>query len=201
MAFPFLGIFIILISIFSYYRKRNTRLQQEVQENFWNREAKANDVRRQDISGLPYIIIPFERFPLGISTSEELLDYENDLKKLSNHQILNLNNQSNTDLKLKYGPANLPYLSECDQCYTTLIRTLVAYAKCLIQNGYESEAVCVLEYGIEIDSDIRDNYRILGEIYKNRGQLEKLNSLIQKAQSLDSIMQPAILNLLNEIKS
>ena len=83
---------------------------------------------------------------------EELTDYENDLKTLASRKILNLSHQSNTDLKLAYGPANLPALSEYDQNYTTLLRNLVAYADCLIKNGFKAEAVPVLEFGISIDS-------------------------------------------------
>ena len=141
MAFPFLGLFIIFLSVAAYYRKRATAQQKKVTEDFWSREDQANQIRRKDISNLPYITIPLEKFPIGISDDEELTDYENDLKTLASRKILNLSHQSNTDLKLAYGPANLPALSEYDQNYTTLLRNLVAYADCLIKNGFKSEAV------------------------------------------------------------
>lgn len=145
MAFPFLGLFIIFLSVAAYYRKRATAQQKKVTEDFWSREDQANQIRRKDISNLPYITIPLEKFPIGISDDEELTDYENDLKTLASRKILNLSHQSNTDLKLAYGPANLPALSEYDQNYTTLLRNLVAYADCLIKNGFEAEAVPVLD--------------------------------------------------------
>ena len=140
MAFPFLGLFIIFLSVAAYYRKRATAQQKKVTEDFWSREDQANQIRRKDISNLPYITIPLEKFPIGISDDEELTDYENDLKTLASRKILNLSHQSNTDLKLAYGPANLPALSEYDQNYTTLLRNLVAIADCLIKNGFKSEA-------------------------------------------------------------
>lgn len=196
MRFPFLGLFIIFLSVAAFYRKRGTAQQKEATENFWNREDKANQVRRKDISNLPYINIPLEKFPIGISDDEELIDYENDLKALATKKILNLSHQSNTDLKLAYGPANLPALSEYDQNYTALLRGIVAYAGCLVKNGFETEAVPVLEFGISIDSDIRANYTLLADIYKKQGDTSKINELITRASSLDSMMKSSILEQL-----
>ena len=200
MAFPFLGLFIIFLSVAAYYRKRATAQQKKVTEDFWSREDQANQIRRKDISNLPYITIPLEKFPIGISDDEELTDYENDLKTLASRKILNLSHQSNTDLKLAYGPANLPALSEYDQNYTTLLRNLVAYADCLIKNGFKSEAVPVLEFGISIDSDIRANYTLLAELYKEQGKTAKIQELIDKAASLDSMMRSAILEPLHPLQ-
>ena len=191
MAFPFLGLFIIFLSVAAYYRKRATAQQKKVTEDFWSREDQANQIRRKDISNLPYITIPFE----------ELTDYENDLKNLASRKILNLSHQSNTDLKLAYGPANLPVLSEYDQNYTTLLRNLVAYADCLIKNGFEAEAVPVLEFGISIDSDIRANYTLLAGLYREQGNASKIQELINKASSLDSMMRSAILEQLHTIQN
>ena len=190
MAFPFLGLFIIFLSVAAYYRKRATAQQKKVTEDFWSREDQANQIRRKDISNLPYITIPLEKFPIGISDDEELTDYENDLS-----------HQSNTDLKLAYGPANLPALSEYDQNYTTLLRNLVAYADCLIKNGFKAEAVPVLEFGISIDSDIRANYTLLAELYKEQGNASKIQELIDKAASLDSMMRSAILEQLHTLQN
>ena len=201
MAFPFLGLFIIFLSVAAYYRKRATAQQKKVKEDFWSREDQANQIRRKDISNLPYITILLEKFPIGISDDEELTDYENDLKTLASRKILNLSHQSNTDLKLAYGPANLPALSEYDQNYTTLLRNLVAYADCLIKNGFKSEAVPVLEFGISIDSDIRANYTLLAELYKEQGNASKIQELIDKAASLDSMMRSAILEQLHTLQN
>ena len=201
MAFPFLGLFIIFLSVAAYYRKRATAQQKKVTEDFWRREDQATQIRRKDISNLPYITIPLEKFPIGISDDEELTDYENDLKTLASRKILNLSHQSNTDLKLAYGPANLPALSEYDQNYTTLLRNLVAYADCLIKNGFKSEAVPVLEFGISIDSDIRANYTLLAELYKEQGKTAKIQELIDKVASLDSMMRSAILEQLHTLQN
>mgnify|MGYP004601383347 FL=1 len=201
MAFPFLGLFLVFLLVLSFFIKKGDRQNQKVMDDFWKRENEANDVRKKDISGLPYITIPMSKFPIGISSDPELTDYENDLFALTKLKILNLGSQTNTELKLKYGPANLTALSEYDQNFTTLIRTLVAYAKCLIKNGFNTEAVPVLEFGIEIGSDIRANYTLLANYYKDHGHLQQLDGLMEKASALDSVMKSSILEQLNSIKA
>ena len=44
MAFPFLGLFIIFLSVAAYYRKRATAQQKKVTEDFWSREDQANQI-------------------------------------------------------------------------------------------------------------------------------------------------------------
>ena len=110
----FLGLFIFFIFLFAYLRKKSSAIQTNAEEEFWARENEANRTRRQDISGLPYITILFENFPMGIYDNSEIKACEETLTGLSEKKILNLGGQSNTDLKLKYGPANLETLTECD---------------------------------------------------------------------------------------
>ena len=70
---PFLGLFIAVVCLFTFFRKRSNRSQENVTDRFWKRESIANNTRLQDLSGLPYITIPFDKFPIGM--------YENDLLK------------------------------------------------------------------------------------------------------------------------
>lgn len=197
MAFLILGLFIIFVSVISAYRKRHDRLQQETDENFWKREQEANHVRRQDISGLPYINIPLENFSIGVFQDNALADSERRLKELSTKKILNLGRQTNTDLKLKYGPANLPALTEYDQNFTDMLCTLTEYAKRLIELEHMTEAVPVLEFCVNCGSDISSHYTDLAAFYKQNGDELKLAELKEKANSLDSIMKETILKKLN----
>ena len=200
MAFPFLGLFLILIFIIQYFRKKGLDQQQAVEDTFWNREHEANHVRRQDISGLPYITIPFDIFPIGICTDNILKNHELELEKLKDKKILNLNGQTNTDLKLKYGPANLPLLTEYDENYATLVKLIVDYANALIEHGFEAEAIPVLEFGITCKSDISTNYTLLADFYKRQDNLSSLDRLIESANQLESRMKQPILNKLHVIR-
>lgn len=194
----FLGLFIFFVFLLAYFRKKNTRKQEDLEAAFWNREHEANHTRRQDISGLPYITIPLEKFPMDICDNPELKEYERLLTELSTQKILNLQGQTNTDLKLSYGAANLEELSKCDQNFATLCSTLVDYAECLLQLDYTTEAQTVLEFGISCGSDHSKNYRLLAELYHKQGNRDKLIFLQEQANALSSPMKTSILNHLEE---
>ncbi len=194
----FLGLFIFFIFLLAYYRKKGTREQEAVEAAFWERENEANHTRRQDISGLPYITIPLEKFPMDICANPEIKELEAELTALSTRKILNLGTQTNTDLKLKYGPANLDALFEYGENFSTLCRTLVSYAECLLKLGYQKEAQDVLEFGISCGSDHSRNYRMLADIYQKQHRMKELADLLAKADALDSPMKQSILSYIKE---
>ena len=53
--------------------------------------------------------------------------------------------------------------------------------------------------GLETGTDVSGNYKLLAKIYHTEGSLDKLSSLREKAQGLDSIMKTTILQALEEI--
>ncbi len=195
----FLGLFIIAVCIISAAGKKHARKQRDINDAFWERETAANYARKKDISNLPYITIPLEKFPIGIEKNDELLEYESVLKQLSETKILNLSSQTNTDLKLAYGPANLPVLSEYDQNFSTLCTTLSEYGERLLALGHEDGARTVLEYSVGIGSDISKTYLALAGIYQKHGLAAELAHLKECAEKLDSIMKKTILTRLAEI--
>lgn len=188
----YLGIFIIIVCILSYLRKKQTRKQEAVEDAFWQREYQANHSPRQDISGLPYITIPLDKFPIGNFENEELKENENVLLSLSDKKILNLGSQSNTDLKLKYGVSNLSTLMECDENFAILCRTLSSYAEALIRLNHSADAQTVLEFGISCGSDYVQNYMLLAGLYLDAGDTEHMDRLITDASLLDSPQKTVI---------
>lgn len=197
----FLGLFIFFIFLLAYYRKKSTNAQNEVEAAFWTRENEANHTRRQDISGLPYITIPLEKFPMDICDNDELKECRQTLTALSTKKILNLGNQTNTDLKLQYGLANLEALSEYDQNFATLCGTLVSYAEALMKSGHDTEAQTVLEFGISCGSDHSRNYRLLAQLYHRQGDSDSLAALLAQAKELDSPMRDTIVKHIEELSA
>lgn len=193
-----IGIVIFFIFLIAFYRKKNTKAQDAVEASFWAREEKANHVRRQDISGLPYISIPLDNFPLNICENSKIKECENRLLELSAKKILNLGGQNNTDLKLQYGAANLQILTECEQNYIELCRVLIEYAETLLSLGFSGEARTVLEFGISCGSDISKNYLLLADLYLAEGDTAAFDSLVSGAERLESPMKTAILSHLKE---
>lgn len=188
--------FLILIAIFAILRGRAQRSDQEKQDSFWEKEQRANMTRKQDISHLDYIEIPLDTFPIGRFADSQLAGTESELERLSSRKILNLSGISNTDLKLQYGAANLTALSEYDANYTALARAVTAYGKRLAELGHTAEAVTVLEFGISCNTDVSANYTLLGSLYSENGQFDKIEQLADTVRSLNLLLKDSILRQL-----
>lgn len=183
-----------------YECKKSSRSRQSDKDGFWKREARANTVRRKDITFLNYITIPMDSLPFVNTDDDELLEYHDKITSLSHKKILNLTGYSNTDLKEQYGVANLSALSEYDDNYSTLVNIISRWGMRLITLNYINEAVTVLEYGISIGTDVSRNYYLLADIYRKRGKPEKIDLLIESASGINSIMKSSIIDKLNEMR-
>ncbi len=199
--FYILGAVLIICALIAYEKRKSDRGMKNATEHFWDREREANLTRRKDISKLPYITIPYESLPLdALPDSEEYLAAVQQLQSLSDKQILDLSGQTNTDLKLAYGAANLPALMECDQNYLVLARTLSRMAGLLSDEGKEDAAETVLCFAIDAGSTIRSDYEQLAVIYGQRRDYRKLDALIARAERLNSPTKASLLASLNAIK-
>ena len=199
--FYMVGAVLIICAIIAYNKRKSDRAMRKASDNFWDKEREANLTRRKDISKLPYITIPYESLPLDtLPDSEEYRAAVQQLQSLSGKQILDLSGQTNTDLKLAYGAANLPILMECDQNYLVLIRTLSRMAGLLSDAGKEDAAETVLCFAIDAGSTIRSDYEQLAVIYGQRRDYRKLDALIAQAERLNSPTKASLLASLNAIK-
>lgn len=198
---PFLGLFIAVVCLFTFFRKRSNRSQENVTDRFWKRESIANNTRLKDLSGLPYITIPLDKFPIGMYENDLLKKYEAALQNLSDRKIVNFGTQTNTDLKISYGTASLPVLTEYEQNFTTLCQTLTAYAAQLFELGHADDARTILEYGISIGSDLSRNYLLLADIYQSSGETGRIAELLASAEQLDSLMKRSIVEKLSAMLS
>lgn len=192
-------IFVVFLIWLRYEMKKHSRYDDKKQKEYWAKEAEANSTRKKSLDDLNYITIPMETFPMNIMTNDELVkEYHETLLSLSNEKIVNLTGISNTDLKLKYGVANLPVLTHYDQCYTLLARTLQSLAQRLYENGYENECLPVLEFAVKTGTDVSGTYRLLAGIYVKNGKKDKLDSLKEQTASLNSAMKKPIDRMLKE---
>ena len=196
MLLPFLAIFIIVTAYIAIRRNSAMRSEQKVWDDFREREQEANWTRKQDISNLAYIKLPLDALPLGRFEDEVLSSYETALRDLSTQPICNLNGISNTDLKLRYGAANLNALSQCDTNYSTLVSLLANYGEKLFELSHPTEAKQVLEYALSLGSDVGKTYELLATIYEYEGQPEKINALLESAEKITSIRRNSILRKL-----
>ena len=100
------------------------------------------------------------------------------IEALKEKKILNLSGFTNTDLKLEYGVGNLTELTDYDNNYVTLSRSLARIAELLTEQGLKKEAAAFLEFGIATHTDIGKNYTLLAGYYMEYGKPEKIDFLI-----------------------
>lgn len=196
MRFPtFFALFITFLIWLSYQLKKNSRKD----DSFWKRETEANNVRRQSLDDLDYITIPLDSLPFFSGIDENLTIIQNSIQDLASCTIVNLSNYTNTDLKFMYGAGNLPALTEYDQNFTLLVRTLHKWSEKLLALGYEDAAVQVLEYAVSIKSEVTSDYLTLAKLYQTRHTPEKLSALFETAASLDSLLKDHLVKQLKTI--
>ena len=191
--------FIILLGVFAIKRSRADRAGEDAERAFWQRENEANATRKQDISHLDYVDFTGVSLPFALFPDDFLSQCESQVLDLRDKKILNLTGISNTDLKLQYGAANLPALTQCDQNFTLLARTLNSWGHRLAELSHPKEAIAVLSFAVEIGSDIKATYKLLAELYQQEGESGKIQEMKGYANQLNSLMKQPILSMLEQM--
>lgn len=197
LPFPLLTLFVIFLLWFTFIRSRVSRKGQKAQEEYWQRENLANSVRKQSLDNLPYIYVPLKELPFLTETMDnpdkDLAAIEEEVRAISETKIVNFTGISNTELKLQYGAPNLDLLTEYDENFTNLSRLLFQWGSKLNELAFQREAIQVLEYGVRIGSDIRGHYLLLANLYRNTSQNSRIQSLIDQAETLNSLNKNGII--------
>lgn len=200
MKLPFLASFLVFGAWLTYELHKTKEKEKNCLNDFWQKERDANSVRKKSLDNLNYIQIPFDKLPMDtLADNETIASYHTALKNLADTKIVNFTGITNTELKLTYGTANISVLTEYDQNYMFLARTLWQWGELLYNEGYIAEAVRVLEFSIDIGTDVSGCYKLLASIYKQGEETEKLDSLYKHAESLQSLMKNPIIKSLNDI--
>ncbi len=188
MNFPIPVFFIssvVFVLFLAMKRGKQTRLQENTNEAFLERERQANATRKKDISNLNYLPYTADALLLDEDPDEELSQYVKILKDLSGRKMLNLSMYSNTDLKLMYGPANLNELSECDNNYHLLSDTLLNYAERENTLQRYEAAISILEYAMSLRIDSSRIYLMLARLYDEQNTPEKIQNIFHALSSMD----------------
>lgn len=181
--------------------------EKEIDRDFWKREHDANFTRKKSLDSLSLVHIPADRLPFSVplpdTTAKEAANTVQNLAERG-AKIANLTGLSNTDLKLEWGTANLPALTEFDDNYTTLVKALHTWGKGLLEAGFYKEAAEVLEFSVSTKSDIRASYELLVDLYQTKLGLsltesrQKIAALEQIASQLSTLNKNQILRFLQE---
>lgn len=193
--FPFFTVFFIFVIVLNIALRKNNRSQEDFRSRFWERELEANNTRKQDISSLDYIRIPLDKIPQNLHT-----DSERELVALASEKLLNLAGETNTDLKLKYGVANLEQLSAFDANFARFVSALSVYAKELLDAGQTSDARGLLEFAVDCRADSSKIFSMLAKLYQDAGEPERIDSLLEIAKTFDSLSGRMIVQSLSTLK-
>lgn len=185
--------FTIFCIIFSIALHRTKRIEQNFDQDFWEREQKANFTRKKSLDSLNYISIPEEILQMKPDCmTSEIENCLRDLNDLSAFKIVNFTGYTNTDLKLEYGTANINILSNYDFHYTSLVTLLQKLAELLHDVLEDALAIKVLEFAVSTGTDISKSYYLLAQLYQEAGMSEKIEKLIAQAQNIRSILKDTI---------
>lgn len=199
MKFYILASLMLFILVLSRTLSKQKKKQQQQTESFWARERQANAVRRKSLDNLEYIHIPFDSLPTRLRAEHPVIkECLEILQTLSEQPIVNFTGKSNTDLKLEYGTSNITALSNYDQNYTLLVRTLQKWADVLWDLDCRAEAAAVMEFAVSTRTDISRTYYKLAEYYHRYGETEKIAALVETAKSLNSANCASIVHKLQE---
>lgn len=202
MKFPVFASFLIFIIWLSLNLARSNRRDEASKQSFWEKERLANSTRRKPLDDLPYIKIPLDSLSMHLlPEDEQASEYKEIFRSLNESKIVNFTGITNTDLKLQYGAPNIDLLTQYDQNFTVLARTLHQWASYLYEKGYPQESCQILEYAVSIGSDVSGSYKLLCKIYKENNTPEKIRSLYPVAESLNSLMKNTIVRILQEAES
>lgn len=192
---------LIIFALWLQYKMRKAaRLSEKSSKQFWEKERQANLSRKADISGLDYITIPVESLPVSDTDDATVNSYRDTVLSLSGKKIVDLTGFTNTELKLKYGPANLPLLSEYDNNYIILVSILQKWGARLLDKGYIAEAAAVLEFAVKCKTDVKNTYRLLARIYKEQHAPDKIDALIDAIPQTKITDKPALIHELSSIR-
>ncbi len=197
---PLLAVFLI---IFIWIKLESSMSKQKIQKEkdiFWSKEEQSNSTRKVDISNLEYIQIPLETLPFHDTPDEELKYFQNNMKRLSNSPIFNLSGLSNADIKLKYGVANFPYLTECDNNFTQLVQELYKWSNYLYEHQMFTDALTVLEFGVQCKTDVSKHYILLANLYNTMSMSHKIDQLILEVEKLDTPLKDSTLSTLKKLR-
>ncbi|MBH1940747.1 hypothetical protein I5677_07595 [Mobilitalea sibirica] len=201
MQIPVLFSIVIIFVVWLQVEIRKSNKQsKKTSDHFWHIENSANATRKVDISFLNYIKIPIEQLPMSDKADATLNSYRDLILSLNEKKILNLTGITNTELKLKYGAANITLLSEADNNYTTLVSILHRWGDRLYTLGYRSDAVNVLEYAVTCSTDVRKTYQLLKKIYMEENTPEKIDFLIERLRKTNIYNKDAILHELTHVR-
>ena len=178
--------------------RKSRKLNEKAEKDFWEEEALADSVRKKQLEDSDFVIFPFDKLPTEESFSPDPVPESlTMLISLSDKKMVNLNGISNTEVKKRFGVANLAVLTEYDTNYETFVKHIYLLCQHLYDIGRTEEALMLSEETILTGTDSLSHYKLILQIYRDQGNLSGISWLKEKADDIRSLTRGAILRALN----
>ena len=70
-------VFVYTIIIVAWSSRRQRAIAEQKEQEFWDREKRANSVRKKSLDGLDYVKIPLDKLPMNVlPDNEKAREYE-----------------------------------------------------------------------------------------------------------------------------
>lgn len=179
--------------------KKSRKLNEKAETDFWEEEALANSVRKKQLEDSDFVTFPFDKLPSEESFSPNPVPESLPvLISLSDKKMVNLNGISNTEVKRRFGAANMSILTEYDTNYETFVKNIYLLCQHLYDIGRTEEALMLSEETILTGTDSLSHYKLIIQIYRKQGNLSGISWLKEKADAIHSLTRGAILRALND---
>ena len=195
----FLVLFLIFLAVFRYRLSKAERINRKASKAFWDQEHSSHFIRKKLITEDDLIKPRLEDFP--IFTMEDFEQMENphifklqqDCLDLANKPMMNLGHLLNSEIRLKYGTANLELVQSYEENHTAYIKALYRLGKAYADADRPYEAIKVLEEGLWVKTDYSRHWLLLGSLYISKNHFTDYENLLKKASSINGSAQEKLL--------
>lgn len=172
---------------------------KQILENISKKEQEANLSRRKEIDKELFVTPDISVLPIkdyGESPeNKKIKDAQNLVIRKSKLTMIRFDEPiSNTDLKLKYGYANLENITIYEEHYNSYMQALILWSELLIEKNNTEDAEKVLSEAINLKCDLSKAYMLLIDIYKKTNNLSKLEEIKKLVENSNLKLKAKILN-------
>lgn len=160
--------------------KRARKKMEARSEAFLKREMEANTTRKKEIEPELFFTpdtsgLPFREYA---ENEKSLTRRQNNVKKYASKKMLRFKQPyNNTELKLRYGIANLENIIQYESNANAYIYALIEWSQALLDSPYHDDAETILQESIRLGSDYSKSYLLLISFYKEKKDYESIRVL------------------------
>ena len=180
MGMYLLGILVIACTFKQFLRKTSPSSKESL-NTMLQAEHDAQYTRSKMLPSDLLIKVDFEKYPV-VQHVDCQKKYQQ-LMRYAKLSMVNLQSQTNLELKQTYGPQTLEKIAQYEKNYFEFMDISIQYGKILYENGYLAEARQTLEQCLVYHCDVSKCYLLLIDIYKQLDDNKALDELKITAQN------------------